>query len=86
MEHPVSPRDWAAPVTERILELSVADDVVEMLGVHSAGDLQGTISAFASATFWYFGAYGAEPNLGMGKTNVLLVFSGTGAKAAKHEL
>ena len=73
-------------VTEHLLELSVADDVVELLVVPDAASLPGAIATVARETFKYFTSYGAEPNLAMGKTNVLPVFWGTGAPVAKRDL
>jgi len=71
---------------DRVLELSVADDVVELIAVRKAKELPQRIASFAAATFQYFVEYGAEPNLEPGKTNVLPVFCGEGATEMRKEL
>jgi len=71
---------------ERVLELSVADDVVELLAVDSAERNKEHIAAFARETYKYFVGFGADPNLDPGKTNVMPFFSGPGAAEARRDL
>ena len=71
---------------EKLLELSVADDVVELVATPSALDLEDKVARVAAITFEYFTTYGAEPNLKPGKSNVMIFVVGKGADAVRREM
>jgi hypothetical protein len=71
---------------EKLLELSVADDVVELVASPSALDLEDKVARVAAITFEYFTTYGAEPNLKPGKSNVMIFAIGKGADAVRREM